>query len=219
VGSIIKFGKLGKVFKDGESELLTGIARLVVLYEDLGLEMNEFRKIYFSGIESGSETIDYRTTYYLRRSLSTLVEFRSALTTIRATNEFKQAEAKLTKMDADYILEADQYLQKHGEQLKEMRNRYGGHVKLEAVKMGLEKGRELIGKVVWNRSVDDGWSMGLECGFAADIVVGAIFSTIEGDDQLAQFCASVEIMADGFNHARAATLALVHAFMWDRFGL
>jgi hypothetical protein len=36
--AITRVGNLGCVFRDGKSELLVGIARLSVLYEDLRLE-------------------------------------------------------------------------------------------------------------------------------------------------------------------------------------
>lgn len=219
MGTITRFGKLGSVFKSGQSDLFNGIARLAVLYEDLRLEMGEFGQIYAAFVKNGAEAVDYRTMYYLRRSLSTLVEFRGALTTVRGTAEFKQAEASLPKRDAAYILKADQYLQTNWAQIKDLRNEFGSHIQMNGIKFALLNCDALVSRVTWNRSAD-GWTMGLECDFAGDLVAGAIGSKLQaGTDVLSELRKAIQIIADGFVHAQAATLGLVHAFLWDRFGL
>ena len=102
--AITRFAELKRVFRSGQSELLNGIARLAIFYEDLRLEMGEFRSLHKSVIELGKPDMDHRFSYFLRRSLATLVEFRGGLTVIRTTDEFKKAEAGLSAMDARYIV-------------------------------------------------------------------------------------------------------------------
>jgi len=52
MSTITRFGNLARVFKDGDSELLNGIARLSVLYEDLRLEIEELRVSHGKGDEN-----------------------------------------------------------------------------------------------------------------------------------------------------------------------
>jgi hypothetical protein len=101
LSSTTRFGNLGRVFKEGESELLIGIARLSVLYEDLRLELEELRRVDTKPEEERTAADQYRVMYFLRRALSTLIEFRGGLTTVRLTPEFKSAS--LSTMDDGYI--------------------------------------------------------------------------------------------------------------------
>ena len=93
--SISRIGDLSRVFKGGNSDLMNGIARLSVLYEDLRLEMSEFRILHGSVIEHGQSGMEYRVMYFLRRALATLIEFGRGLTTVLMTVEFKAARAGL----------------------------------------------------------------------------------------------------------------------------
>jgi len=129
--SITRVGRLSHVFRGGQSELLNGIARLSIFYEDLQLEMGEFRDLHRRVIENGEEGLEYRLIYFLRRSLATLVEFRGALTRVKQTEEFKKAD--LGERDAGYINDADRFLQQNWATIKELRNEFAGHVQVSAV--------------------------------------------------------------------------------------
>lgn len=216
MSSTTRFGNLGRIFKEGESDLLNGIARLSVLYEDLRLELEELRIVQEKPEEERTAADQYRVMYFLRRALSTLIEFRGGLTTVRLTPEFKSAS--LSTMDEGYIAKADQYLQEHWPKIKDLRNEFGGHVQLQGVRFATQHFSDVIGSVTWNRATD-GWSMALECEFAGHVVAGAISSKLAtGTDVRAELRTALQIISDGFLHAQAAMVAFVHAFLWDRFG-
>ena len=218
MSTITRFGNLARVFKDGDSELLNGIARLSVLYEDLRLEIEELRVSHGKGDENRDPGDEYRVIYFLRRALVTLTEFRSGLTTIRMTREFKLAQGHLQADDSRYIAQADKYLQQHGPKIKELRDALGGHVLLPGIEFATRHFSDVIGRVTWNRA-PDGWAMGLECDFAGQVVAGAISSKLQADtDVRTELTIALGIISEGFIHAQAAMLALVHAFLWDRFG-
>jgi hypothetical protein len=99
--------------------------------------------------------------YFLRRSLSTLIEFRGGLTTVRLTREYKQAS--LTPMDGGYTNPAEQFLQEHWDRHP---------VRDTAL---LRRRRE----VTWQRPTDDDPG-GLSCAFAGHVVAGAISSKLAG---------------------------------------
>ncbi len=196
-----RFAELSRVFRGGRSELLIAIARLSVLYEDLRLEMGEFRKLHRSVIELGEPDKDYRVSYFLRRSLATLVEFRGGLMVVRKTQEYKNAEAGLTATDARYIADADRFLQQNWTQIKDLRNEFAGHIRSAGVEFALKHFSNEVGKVTWNPNTD-GWTMGLECDFAGSVLVGAISSKLEaGANVVTELQKALEIMSLGFIHA------------------
>jgi len=214
--AVTRVGNLEYVFRAGRSELLVGIARLCVLYEDLRLELDAFRLVNEKPEDDRSSDDQYRVMYFLRRALSTVIEFRGGLTTVCKTPEFKSAE--LTALDQRYITEADQFLQGNWARLKELRNEFGGHVKLPGVQFAAEHFSDVFGSVTWNPATT-AWSVALECDFAGHIIAGAISSRLTtGTDVRAELQAAIKIIGDGFVHAQAAMVALVHAFLWERFG-
>ena len=66
----------------GNRNCLFGIARLCVLYEDLRLEIEELHIAGEKPEDEGSSADQYRVMYFLRRALSTLIEFRGGLTPV-----------------------------------------------------------------------------------------------------------------------------------------
>lgn len=216
--TITRFGNLGRVFKEGESEALNGVARLSVLYEDLRLELNELKQLAHKLQETGKVEGEFRVAYFMRRALVTLVEFRRGLTMVRKTAEFKQAQPFLPNLHSKSLLEADQYFQQNEKRIKEFRNEFGGHVQSAGIGFATKHLSNVVGSVAWNRS-SDGWTIGLECHFAADLVSGAITSRLVGGaDVKDELTKAMHVIIEGFNHVQAATCALVHAFLWDRFG-
>jgi hypothetical protein len=153
MASKTRFGNLGRVFKEGESELLIGIARLSVLFEDLRLELDALRAVQDKPEAERTSDDQYRVMYFLRRSLSTLIEFRGGLTTVRLTAEYKQAS--LTPMDDGYINRAEQFLQQHWDRLKELRNEFGGHLQLPGIRFATQHLSDVVGSVTWQRPTDD----------------------------------------------------------------
>ena len=215
--TVTRFGNLGRVFKEGESELLNGIARLSILYEDLRLEIEELRLLH-RRLEELTDGDNFRVVYFVRRALVTLIEFRRVLAAIRKCPEYKRALPSISKLDAEEILPAAQYFQRHGERIKELRNEFGGHVQPAAVEFATKHLSNASGKITVRRSCN-GWTLGLECHFAADLVVGAITSKLmSGADAKEELTKAMEIISEGFTQVQAATAALVSAFLWDRFG-
>jgi hypothetical protein len=214
--SVTRIGELSAIFQGGESKLLNGIARLSIFYEDLQLEMSEFRELHRRRMEDHEDGLDYRLLYFLRRALATLVEFRGALTRVKQTDEFKKAD--LTDIDARFIADADRFLQQNWATIKELRNEFAGHIQGPAVEFATKNLTDQVGGVTW-RPDHTGWRTGIECEFAGVILAGVISSKLQaGGDVEAEFSKAFAVISEGFNLARFAMVALVHAFLWDRFG-
>jgi len=216
--SITRHGNLGAVFKEGNSVLLNGIARLCILYEDIRLELTQLRQIQKR--RDAGEVLDgddFQVTYFLRRALVTLVEFRRALTRIRGTQEFKQAVAFHSKIEKDELLPVEQFFQQHEASIKAFRNEFGGHLQDESVKFATGHVSDVSGKITMNLGCD-GWTMGLECDFVSHLMAGVITSKLAGKDHMKELREAIEMIAVAFGHVQVATVALVYTFLWDRFG-
>jgi hypothetical protein len=146
------------------------------------------------------------------------MEFQRVLTAIRMSPDFKRALPLIQNLETEYILPAAQYFQRNGERLKDLRNEFGGHVQPAAVEFATRHLSDAFGKITMNREVR-GWTIGLECHFAADVIAGAISSKLtSGADAKQELHAAMEIISDGFIHAQSATAALVAGCLWNRFG-
>jgi hypothetical protein len=180
--------------------------------------MNELGNLHAGSVHRGQLDMPYRVIYFVRRGLATLTEFRRGLTAVRKSREFKDYENRISAKDAENIAEADRFLQRHWDELKALRNEFAGHIQQSGVKFAVGSFTEEVGSVTWNTSPKP-WVVGLECDFAGYVVAGAILSKIQrGGDLRAELRMTNEILGAGFLHAQMAMVALVHAFLWDRFG-
>lgn len=213
-----RFGDLGYVFKQGTSDLLNHVARLAVVYEDLRIEIAELRAIQQSHNENGLPIPEYRTIYFLRRALASIVEFRGGLTRVRSNPDFKQAEGSMPKIASEHLLDAERHLNQHWNQIKDLRNELGAHVQAEGVNFATTNLAGAVGSITWNFA-SDGLPMGLECNFAGQIVAGSITSKLpRGGDMLAEAQKALDVIISSFVHVQAAMCGLALSFLWDRFG-
>ena len=212
-----RFGKLQRVFDDGNSPLLNRVARLSVLYEDFRIEFGALLSKEGTLGEIDALGMEFRTLYFLRRSLATLVEFQGALTQLVISPEFKEAKPRVSELNASRIHDANVYFQKHSARIKELRNEFGGHFKEAAVQYATSNlSPDTVGQVTWVSTSET--RLRLELHFVADIVAGAITSKMGGANYGEEWKAAMTIIADGYLHVLGATLATVNAFLWDRFG-
>jgi hypothetical protein len=217
MSSITRLSRLDQVFRYGKSELLNRLARLSVLYEDFRIEWYALRgDIPFGDLDTIGNK--YRTVYFLRRSLATLNEYQGGLTQVLTTDEFKRAKPGLSEMDASEIVAANSYFQKNTQRIKELRNEFGGHLKLASVEFATTHfSSDVFGKVTWDSPKTEGLS--LELHYANEVVAGAISSRLQGGANLVdELRTALEVIMQGYVHVQGSMLALTHAFLWDRFG-
>jgi hypothetical protein len=189
-----------------------------VLFEDFRIE--------WSGLPTQQslgdlDTIgsDYRVLYFLRRSLTTLNEYQGGLTQLLQTTEFKKARSSLSEMDEEHITKANLYFQTHCERIKELRNEFGGHVKLRAVAFATSNFTSEFGKVTLDKSMRETYNPSLQLHYAGNVLAGAISSRLQGGtDFLSELRAALNLIMEGYLDMQGSMYALVHAFLWDRFG-
>lgn len=205
------------MFGGGESPLLNAIARLSVLYEDFRVEYALLGEIAaLTDDEALSQK--YRFLYLIRRSVATMDEFRGGLIQLLKTDEFQAAAPFLSKMDKDCIDDANQYLQRTCDRIKEWRNEIGGHFQHSA---GAVACRNLtpgtMGSVTWDS--EGGQSpLALRLQYAEYLVAGVIAGLLPGTDPLKELKEAMEEIMGGYSQMQKASYALVHHFLWSKFG-
>jgi hypothetical protein len=213
-----RFGCLQRVFLNGESLLLNHIARLSVLYEDFRIERGALMAEEGALGEIDTLGQHYRTMYFIRRSLGTLLEFQGGLTQLVGSPEFKGARQRLPKEYCDYIDAANRYFQEHVGRLKGLRNEFGKHLKANAVKWATSNfSPDVVGKVAWNSSGADE-RLYLELHYSNELVAGVISCKLQGVSVYDELNNALATIFDSYIHVQTATNSLVHAFLWERFG-
>jgi len=115
-------------------------------------------------------------------------------------------------------MDADRFLQHNWKTINDLRNEFAGHIQSAAVKFATQNLTDEVGAVTWKPDLT-GWKTGIDCDFAGIILAGVISSKLQaGGNVKTEFSKAFEVISEGFNLARFAMVALVHAFLWDRFG-
>jgi hypothetical protein len=219
VSSVTRISGLDRVFCYGSSDLLNGLARLSVLYEDFRIEWYGLNALASFG---ALDTIgkQYRALYFLRRSLATLTEYHGCLAQILSTREFKSVAPSLAKMHAADITAANRYFQGNLSQIKELRNELGGHFKPGSVEFATANlPPDICGKVTWCSQRREDNQLSLELHYANEVLAGAISSRLQGGvDLVEELQKALDVVMQGYTHVHCSMLALARAFLWDRFG-
>jgi hypothetical protein len=229
VSSRTGFASLQKVFAQGRSPLMDGIAQLSVLYEDLRIET-------FALTSSDEEVkrldcLDkrYRVNYFLRRSIATLFEFRGALIKTWKTDEFKAAHATATDANAplslksqkvlfDKIADSLRFFERHHLLIKALRNAVGGHFNDDAAALAT---RNLHPDAVSKLEIifhPSGTGGGPKLHYAGEIAATAFTKSLPGIKPRAEAIEdAICMIRDAYSHATQAMHALIVLFLWDRF--
>ena len=212
--SIRRLGDVGTIFGGGASELLNCMARLSVLYEDFRVEHTALGEI--AALAGQNQAIDsYRFMYLVRRSVTTMNEYQGGLIQLLRTDEFKRS--KLSEIDGSYVAEAHQYLQRACARIKKWRNEIGGHFQYRAAEIACRNvPAGTIASVTWNSGTEA--ALGLHLEYAGELISGAINGLVDAIDPLEELRLAMGEIMGGYVHVQKATYALVHHFLWPKFG-
>jgi hypothetical protein len=229
ISSRTRYASLQKVFARGSSPLLTRLAQLSVLYEDLRIET-------FALTSSDEEVkrLDclnkkYRVHYFLRRSIATLSEFMGAITKLRQTAEYTAAKTVASDENAalslksqkelfDIVENAFRFFDQHRELIKRLRNAVGGHFNAAAVlaTANLHPDATSSLEIVFHPSGGGG---GPKLFYAGEIAATAFTKVLPGvKPRQEEIEDTIRMIRDGYAQATRSMHALILLFLWDRFG-
>jgi hypothetical protein len=213
--STTRVGNIGRVFAQGESELMNCIARLSVLYEDFKIEHSELQKIVEAWSSEDVSAEQYRFVYYLRRSFATMNEFRGGLVQLCATREFKNVV--LSDLDREYIEHANRYLEKVCKRINAWRNTIGGHFKLSAAEAACRAIPDgTAGSVTWNSWRDR--VLALDLQYTDILIAAAVGELLPEGDKVRHLRLELDELLEGYLHVQKATYAIVNHFIWPKLG-
>jgi hypothetical protein len=229
VSSRTRYASLRKVFAEGKSPLLNGLARMSVLYEDLRIET--------FALTSDDEEIKrldhldkrYRVHYFLRRSVATLLEFRGALLRLSQTAEYKsEKEATLhpdaptaKKANRDLFAKVDAalaFFAANHALLRDLRNAVGGHfseVAAEASTANIDPDAFSKLEVTFHKSRRGG---GANLHYAGEIAATAFTRALPRlKPRGEEISDAIQMISASYAHTTASMHALILLFLWGRF--
>lgn len=112
------------------------MARLCILKEDLYLETMALTEESIPSLDKNG--VPWRTMYFWRNSVRTLLEIRSALHALKSSEEFLRSLSIQPEQFRIAFEHLDVKIGAAHEFLRDVRNKVGGHVKHQSVKMALE---------------------------------------------------------------------------------
>jgi hypothetical protein len=95
VSSRTLFAPLARVFRSGdtdEKQMRVQFARIAVLYNDLALETTAAHERSIPLLDTGG--MDARRVYFVRRSIGTVSELRSAIRALNANTTFQSRKSR-----------------------------------------------------------------------------------------------------------------------------
>jgi hypothetical protein len=224
-----RYASLRKVFAAGKSTLLDGLARMSVLYEDLRIET-----FALTADDEEVKRLDYldkryRVHYFLRRSMVTLLEFRSALLRLSQTAEYKEEKAitvypdapTVKKVNRDLFLIVDAaltFFDVNHALLKGLRNAVGGHFSeaaAQAATANLETDASSKLEVTFDKTRRGG---GAKLHYAGEIAATAFTRNLPRlKPRSEEVSDAIRMIRDGYAYATRSMHALIILFLWDRF--
>lgn len=179
------------------------IARLCILREDFKLEMNGVIAGTLSKLDGNS--VGWRKLYFIRNSIRTLVEIRSAIETLRRLQDFQILLRKQSKQDRADFTKFMKKMEANYRLIKDIRDALGGHVLYQSTTKALD-------------TLDFDWEGLLEAGeitsdvhykFAGELVLAILLPNISADRRMKELVSIIKTAAD-----LTAALGIIDCVVW-----
>jgi hypothetical protein len=213
------YGHLRRVLSPSENRDLHGhLARLVVLYEDLRIEMHGLRnkEEYALLDDSGFAT---RQSYFLRRSFATLAEFAEAVRLADECPEF--ATVLKPTLDAHETATWDAavaHFKREESSIKKIRNDIGGHFGLPAARYSVDALDAVIFSGIECYELTPGVG-GVRIRFAPYVANTAMLPNAQGSSMKEQLEYLVDLVNESMAYAVPAVVAVSFRYLRNRFRL
>ena len=185
----IRFVKLRKWFPP-KDPVASSVARLCILREDFKLELQGIVAGKLSKLDGNS--IGWRKLYFIRNSIRTLTEIRSAIENLRRLPGFKKLLSKQTKQDRQDFAKFMQKMNSSHQMIKDIRDAVGAHVLQQSTSRALD-------------TPDFDWEGFLEAGeivedihyrFAGELVLAILLPDVPANDRMKQLESIFETSSD-----------------------
>lgn len=218
--SIIRVAPLSRVFPSGatpeEAVFHANIARLVVLYEDLRIELASFQVDSIPQADWINKG-DYRKRYFLRRSVGSVHEFSDAFGQLARNPRFKAVTRTFDAAAQTTWDEATAFFKKNAKLFRDVRNDLGGHFGTQAAKFAIESFKPgTIGTLEIVRNYSHEGVM-YRPQFVGEVTARAFLRHLPGRDVEDKLHGLLGRIREAERLATRAVSNLIHFYLWNRF--
>lgn len=209
------FKELQLIFlAESNTMLYTHVARLIVLYEDLRIELYGVSR---KSIKALDHIDKYRPIYFLRRSIATLYEFAEECRLLDNCSDSQHLKERFDDQSKKQWEDAIKFFKEKDKLIKLVRHDMGGHFGLCAAKYAVENIRpNVVGKV--ELEFRHPHKANLKLHFAGEIAATVLGKHLSGSSSKEKFGNFFkEILNPGYKHATSFMIAIGHSFLLPRF--
>jgi hypothetical protein len=204
------------LFETPEEEFNIQLARLIVFYEDLRIEVAGAANREIEDLDEAGK--QYREMYFVRRAFATISEIRGALNQINSTEQMGELKADFSPAERRTWDESIGFFNGKGSFIGDQRNLYRGHFLHKTAKFALEKlSPDYVG-VIGIQLNHLKRSARVVFKFALELVGIGLTADRENRDIEEFVHESFEILTDAMSHATRAIHALSDHYILRKFG-
>ena len=208
------------LFETPDDEFNIQLARLIVFYEDLRIEVAGAANREIEDLDEAGK--QYREMYFVRRAFATVSEISGGLNQINSTDQMRQLKASFSADERRAWDESIRFFNEKGSFIGDQRNLYGGHFLHKTAKFALEKlSPDHVGVIgiQLNQQLNQlKRSARVVFKFALELVGIGLTADRENRDVEEFVHESFEILTDAMSHATRAIHAVSDHYMLRKFG-
>ena len=209
-----RFLELQSLFESHSSlDLRAGIARIIVLYEDLRIEIEGIAAKSLGPLDTTSES--YRMQYFLRRSIASLVEFAESIRMLHSCPDFHLVRSCFDNKAVTHWDTAVEYFKTAEGFLKQVRNDIGGHFGHSASRYPIAN---LVSGALGKFEVVEmaSGAADIRLHFAGELAATAMFRHLRGNSQKEKMDGLVNIVDTSYGHAAKCAADIAHCYFWKK---
>jgi len=204
------------LFETPDEEFNIQLARLIVFYEDLRIEVAGSANREIADLDEAGK--QYRELYFVRRAFATIDEIRGALNQINSTGEMKALYGTFPAEHQEEWDAAIKFFNQRAEFIGDQRNLYGGHFLHKTAKFVVEKLSDAHVGVIGIELSQLKRSARVVFKFALELVGIGLTADRENRDIEEFIHESFDILTDAMGHATKAIHAISDHYILRKFG-
>lgn len=208
--------RIRPLFETQDQEFNIQLARLIVFYEDLRIEVAGSASRDIADLDEAGK--QYRELYFVRRAFATIDEIRGALNQINGTREMKALYGTFPGERQKEWDTAIRFYNQRAKFIGDQRNLYGGHFLHKTAKFVVEKLSDAHVGIIGIELNQLRRSARVVFKFALELV-GIGLTADRQDRGIEEFThVSFEIVTDAMSHATRAIHAIADHYILPKYG-
>jgi hypothetical protein len=217
ISSRTLFASLDRIFRYGdedEKQMQAQFARIAVLYNDLALETAGANEESIPLLDKSG--MNARRFYFVRRSIATVSELRSAIRVLNANKTFQARKSRWEKVPQREWTDLVRFFEQNHEFLKNWRNDIGGHFEDRAALFAIDNLENMVGALELYRRGD---GADVRAKFAYELVAAALVKNREAERQTVEdfLLGAFRFLQEAVHHSENASRIIMVTELLDKF--